>query len=305
MQGRRLRRAAFDRIHRTMNIRLLSVLTCAALLRAAVAGGQPPPEADDWREVGGAYDRRALTPRAERALSVLPLRWRRAETEHFTLHFEQAIFARKVARMAEFFYRTIAADLRGPADRGAGRSHILIFHSPRTWAAFLAAMPDLPSWSASLVEGTAMFLQQADDTRSGGGRLAHEMTHLVMNRFFTGRPPLWLQEGLAEYYGEFAWSAFKGIKKSRRAAFPPLRNPYPLASLLAATAYPVEPAAVSAFYETSRYLVGFLLLDHPPDVFPSFLKDLHAQADAGESFARHYGYASPAELDKAFGKFAR
>ena len=85
----------------------------------------------------------------------------------------------------------------------------------------------MPEWTFSRVEGPVMFLQQAENTSSSGDVLAHEMTHLVMNRFFERRRPLWLNEGLAEYYGEFAYSAFKGVKKSKRAQFGRLANAVP------------------------------------------------------------------------------
>ena len=34
-------------------------------------------------------------------------------------------------------------------------------------------------------------------------------------------------EGLAEWYGEFSYAAYKGVKKSRRTSFRSLRTKYP------------------------------------------------------------------------------
>ena len=154
--------------------------------------------------------------------------WKHAQTEHFVIHYEQAIFARKVARMAEFFYAFIAQDLQGAKDLVSGRSHIFIFRSEKRWKEFVRQAGDVPAWTFSHVEGTVMFLQQADNTSSSGDVLAHETTHLVMNRFFRKRCPLWLNEGLAEYYRRVRLLGVQGGQESKRTQFNRLANPFPL-----------------------------------------------------------------------------
>ncbi len=229
------------------------------------------------------------------------LAWKHAQTPHFVLHYEQAIFARKVARLSEFFYSFIAGDLQTP-DRIGGRSHIFIFQSPARWQALRQILPDVPAWSFSQVRGSMMLLQQADDTSSSGDVLAHEMTHLVLNRFLAGACPLWLNEGLAGYYGEFAYAAFKGIKKSRKAQFPRLERPYPTAELLNTEGYPAD---LDAFYTTAKYVVGFLLLKHDPNCFPRYLNDVLAGTDSQTALQTHYGFKDQAEFERAFLRFAR
>ena len=211
---------------------LLLLCSAASLPARAAARGEDAV----WSEVEEAdMDTRALNDRGRKALALPGIGWKHAQTEHFVLHYEQAIFARKVARMADFFYSYIAEDLQGAQDRVDGRSHIFIFRNPKRWDEMRKAFEDTPEWTFSLVQGTTMLLQQADDTTRSGDILAHEMTHLVVNRFFTGRLPIWLSEGLAEYFEEFAYSAMKGIKKSKRAQFQRLRFEYPLAELFRAT----------------------------------------------------------------------
>ena len=79
------------------------------------------------------------------------------------------------------------------------------------------------------------------------------------------RCPLWLNEGLAEYYREFAYSAYKGVKKSKRAQFTKLANPFPLEEMLYLQLYPSETRRVKSFYDTAQYFVAFLLLEHRPE----------------------------------------
>lgn len=272
----------------------LALLLLGNLLGAAVA---------DTLEEIDTFDRAALTPRGRETLEWPGIRWRHAQTEHFVLHFERKIFAQKVARMAEFLYRYISDDLSGPEDRVRGRSHIFIFRNPKRWRVFQQrAGQGEGGWAFSFVEGSVMYLQQAKDTPSSGGVLAHEMTHLVLNRFFRRRPPLWLNEGLAEWYGLFGRAAFKGVKKSRRGAFSRLSQALPLNVLLTSETYPA-PGQVRAFYDTARFLVGFLRLDYPPEKWNAFIDAVLSGADPQKALQDTYGFADRTSLRRAFDKF--
>jgi hypothetical protein len=285
------------------------LIAVMVLLGAGVCPAQVPTAestgTNSWAEVDLKHlDRLALTPRAKQVLESADLSWKHAQTEHFSIHYEQAIFARKVARMAEFFYNYIVDDLQGVKQQERGRSHIFIFRSEKRWREFCHASPGMPEWIFSQVEGPVMFLQQAENTSASGEVLAHEMTHLVMNRLFAGQPPLWLNEGLAEYYGAFGYAAFKGVKKSKRAQFGKLATPYPFEDLVYRTTYPREDWMVEAFYATAKYLVAFLMLDRPHEQFLPFLEDLLEGTQVVEAFGRHYGLYSLAEVEKEFRKFA-
>ncbi len=223
----------------------------------------------DWTEVTAEQmDTRILPPAGHKILAMEGISWKHAQTEHFVLHYEASIFAVKVARLAESFYTYISKDLGDVADRVGARSHIFIFKSDKRWQQLLETMPGVEKWSFSFVSGLMMCLQQSKGTLSSSASiLGHEMTHLVVNRFLPGRLPLWLNEGLAEYYGEFAYAAHKGIKKSKRAQFTRLGTIFPLEHLLDAKGYPVNTRDVQVFYQTSKYLVGFLLLAQPTEPF--------------------------------------
>ncbi len=254
-----------------------------------------------------AVERAALSAPERTFLDDPRQRWKHLQTDHFILHHDQKMFASRVARMGEQFYAAISADLPGLQDRTAPqRSHIFIFRNARDWQAVLDGTPGLEPWAASFVRGNVMFLQEVGTASSDKmGMLAHEMTHLVFNRFLPVRLPLWLNEGLAEYYGEFAYRAARGMGQGKRNAFPPLRQRTPIAELLNATTYPVQPAEVSRFYATSKYLVGYLLWKLPRDRWDAFFSRVLAGDNAQTALLETYGWADLDALEKEFVRFTR
>jgi hypothetical protein len=277
----------------------VSLLTLSALAQA--------PGTNDWQEVSvEAMDTAALTKRGKSILASDSWKWKHAQSPHFVVHFENGIFAAKVARMGEFFYDYIAKDLKGAKDQAPGRSHIFIFRNEKDWKQFqLEFGSGSTEWAFSLVEGTVMYLQQAGNIQSSAEVLGHEMTHLVVNRFMTGRIPIWLNEGIAEWYGEFAYAEFKGVKKSKKAQFRGLKQPYPLAELVASDAYPKSVRDVHRFYQTSKYLVAFLMMEKPVEKFLPFANDLGAGIAVTDALEQHYNYGSVAALDAEFARFIK
>ncbi|HMP90440.1 MAG TPA: hypothetical protein PJ991_09570 [Kiritimatiellia bacterium] len=261
---------------------------------------------DDWTDITrDQVDRVLLTQRGARLLDDSRFKWAHAQTQHFVIHYERKMFAVKVARQAEFFYEFIARDLGSAQDRMTNRSHIFIFRDSRDWNHFLSEYQIKTEWAFSLVEGMVMYLQQADSTRDSADVLGHEMTHLVFNRFYRGRMPTWLNEGTAEWYGEFAYSAFKGIKKSKRQVFRRIPQVYPVERLLTMSVYPTDLREVRAFYDTSKFLVGFLQLNFPDNKFEPFLAEMTTGVSVEDALKRHYGFNSIAEFEAAFRRFAR
>ena len=253
----------------------------------------------------GEFDDTYLSDLARSALQQEGFDWRHAETRHYVIHFEHGIFAKKVARMAEFYYDYISIDLESPKDRYSGRSHILIYRTPERWLRFMKELgPAELQWAFAFVHGPTMYLQQAKDTRSSAGVLAHEMTHLILNRFFERQPPAWLNEGLAEWYGEFAYSSYKGTKKSQRAVFQPIQQIIPLDVLLNLQTYPEDRDAVSLFYQTSKYLVGYLRMRHPEEMFQPFIGGVLEGQDPWLLIQSQYGYTDIEHLTRKFKSFA-
>lgn len=288
-------------------MRSAGVLAGLMLAGGVVLAEPPGAERSEMQEMAAdQVDRAQLTPRASRLVDATEFKWRHAQTEHFVVHYESGIFATKVARLAEFFYDFIAADLQGAQDRVSGRSHIFIFRNEKDWRTFQQNyMEGELEWAFSMVEGPVMYLQQADNLSSSAEVLGHEMTHLIVNRFFTGRLPLWLNEGLAEWYGEFAYAAFKGVKKSKRAQFQGLRSIVPVLDLIRASSYPADPESVRYFYDTSKHVVGFLQMERPPEKFVPFVKALMDGTDTPAALSDVYGFAGADDFARAFDKFRR
>ena len=286
------------------------------LLAAAGAVRAAPPattnqvakltDASIWKVVkGDELDTTACLPRDRAMIEDAGNKWKHAQTEHFVIHYEMDLFALKVAHMAEFFYSYIAHDLQGAEDRIPGRSHLFIFRTENKWKKFLEAQPDHKSWTYSFVQGPSMYLQQAENRTKSADVLAHEMTHLVINRFIRGGLPLWLNEGVAEYYGEFAFAAFRGTTRNPHAVFRALRDPVDLRALLATEKYPDNDQAVHRFYESSKYFVGFLLTKKPHESFPAFITAISTGMPPEEALKEHYGFADFKTVEKEFARFVR
>ncbi len=281
------------------------VLPTSAPPAGTAPGAAPAPAAQEI--AAAAVERTGLLPEDLVLLDDARHKWQHLQTAHFVLHHDQKMFAAKVARLGEQFYAAISADLPNLRDRiSPARSHVFIFRDPQEWKAIVAATPGMETWAASFVRNQAMYLQETGTAVADKmDTLAHEMTHLVFNRFLTVRLPLWLNEGLAEYYGEFAYRAAKGMGQSRSNAFRPLRQWTPLAELLAAADYPADPEEVSRFYATSKYLVGYLLLKQPREKWDAFFGRVLAGEPALPALLETYGWADVAAAEKAFAQFAR
>lgn len=287
-------------------MKILLILLLAGLSRPGFAA-DPRTAAVATDIPAAAVERTQLTPADLALLDNPKFKWKHLQTEHFILHHDQKMFAAKVARMGEQFYAAISDDLPNLRDRIApARSHVFIVRDARDWQGIVANSPNLQSWAASVVHGNVMWLQETGTaTADQMNTLAHEMTHLVFNRFLPVRLPLWLNEGLAEYYGEFAYRAAKGMGQSRGNAFRPLKRWTPLAELLTATTYPVDPEAAALYYTTSKYLTGYLLLKLPRPKWDAFFARLLAGDPALDSLLATYGWPDIAALEQDFSSFAR
>jgi len=291
-----------------------ALVWCPALLPAAAStnsipvAGPPAVASNSWTEVKtDEMDGHYLNPRAKALLQEAGDKWRHAQTPHYVVHFsasEGDLFAHKVALQSEFFYNYISKDLGDVQDLYPNRSHIFTFRNEYRWKKFLKTVPTVDPWAYSFVMGAVMFLQQAENTKTGAHVLAHETTHLVVNRFIGGSPPLWLNEGVAEYYGEFGLSEYRGLKRYAGSVFKGLREPMPLERLFAIVKYPGDRKEVDRLYETSKYFVGFLMTKKPHDRFCGFLKDM-AEKDALplDALKKHYDFPDLDTVQKEFTHF--
>ena len=231
--------------------------------------------------------------------------WHHLRTTHFVIHYEKKIFAAKVARLAESFYDYISADLPPdlPDRLATTPSHIFVFADSRDWPAVISGTPGLSPLTVSFVRNQAMYLQEWGENSSDKmSVLAHEMTHLVLNRFLRVRLPLWLNEGLAEYYGEFAYRAVRGMGQSKSSAFPPTKDLLPLKTLLSLTTYPPD-TVVLTYYRTAKYLVGFLRLKHDPACWNTYFTAVATGSPSTPALLSSFPYPDLSSLETAFQKF--
>ncbi|MBR6022902.1 MAG: hypothetical protein IK066_10870, partial [Kiritimatiellae bacterium] len=233
--------------------------------------------------------------------------WMLLETTHFKVFHDQKIFAEKVARLGEAFYDYISADMPGMVDRvGEGKSVICLFRKAEDWQAFLKTQEGGLEWSASFVRGNAMYLQATGDHMADRMEtLAHEMTHLVFNRFLAVRVPRWLNEGLAEYYGMFGYRAVRGMGVSKKGAFPPIRETFPLAMLVSMENYPSDVSQVLLFYKTGKYMVGFLTQREGGEPWKAAWARICAGEPALQAILEEFRFGSVAEMEKEFLKFCK
>lgn len=255
---------------------------------------------------GGSVPRDALL-RADLAwLDTPDHAWHHLRTTHFVIHYEKKIFAAKVARLAESFYDYISADLPPdlPDQLDATPSHIFIFADSRDWPSVLSGTLGLSPLTVSFVRNQAMYLQEWGDNSSDKmSVLAHEMTHLVLNRFLEKPLPLWLNEGLAEYYGEFAYRAVRGMGQSKSSAFPHTQDLLPLKTLLSLKTYPPDPIVLT-YYRTAKYLVGFLRLKHAPACWNTYLASVATGSPPISALLSSFPYPDLPTLESSFQKFA-
>ncbi|TAN38804.1 MAG: hypothetical protein EPN23_01535 [Verrucomicrobia bacterium] len=265
-----------------------------------------------WTEVSLAeMDARALKSNkaANELLEDDPDKWRQGQAQHYVVHFfanEGDLFARKVAAMADFFYDYISQDLGFVNDHFPFRSHIFTFRNEYRWKKFLKTQPTTEQWAYSYVSGACMFLQQAKNTKDSTETLAHENTHLVVNHFIKGSLPVWLNEGTAEYYGEFGLSAFRGLTRHSGTVFRGLRDPLPLTRLFKITdKYPEDRKEVDKLYKTAKYFAGFLMTKKPHEKFHDFLTAMAQDTDVTDALRKHYGFDDIAAAQKEFTHFCR
>ena len=195
------------------------------------------------------------SPAAEEA----PSDWKIVKGKHFLVyHREDDSFAQRTAAKAEDHYRTIAADLGftkyGDFWTWDKRVKIYIYASQKEFVGNTGA----PVWAG----GKADYRRKEISTFKGSSKflesvLPHELAHLVLRDFvgFTGRIPLWLDEGVAQWAekGERERALRRVRRLAERGGLKPLRE------LMTVSVRDIkDPVVVADFYAQSVGLVGFL-----------------------------------------------
>lgn len=230
------------------------------------------------------------------ALGISSGKWVHGETDHFIVHATRNV--EKAARRSEMFYGKIREFFGNRPDLMKGKSHVFAFGAEDDWAQFAGKIDQ--SWAAGITRGNEFFFFFGDEAKRTPAKAkvtAHEMTHLMFNRFFVGQLPLWLNEGIAEYFGQRESSTLTEFRRQMGAA-----KPYPLDELFAAKGYPSGQDRIQAFYAESAIIVDFLTKSEDRRaLLPKFV-DAVLKSGEFEAGLKVYGFKDRAEFEKEYRK---
>ena len=242
--------------------RQIPALTMLCATLAFFAPSRLPAQAvaeEGWKEVPfHELSNTSLNPFGQAALALNRDGWKHAESANFIYHYFDAAAARQVANEAEFYFRIIAQDLGREGEAVEKKAQIFIFTSAE-WDEFKRDV-HLEPWTGGVHSANELFITREGE-RFQGPTLGHEIAHLVVERFFGGHIPLWLNEGYAEYISGVLYAAYYRARGyGSKPRFPDMRAEeyIPLEKLTAITTYPASERDVVAFYVESRKLVTFL-----------------------------------------------
>ncbi len=156
---------------------------------------------------------------------------------------------------------------------------------PATLTIRLQRPPPFYKRAASLFRAEPLATQRDDEILLHPGRdplklafrLGHELSHWLAYQQFPVRPPLWLDEGLANGIGAAAAEACARSLRQTVARPPPPRldhHLFSLEELIALRNYPSSPAETGAFYWQAEALVSALRHKLGPEEFRSYLATL-------------------------------
>ncbi len=279
-----------------MSVRWFSLALALLVLPATLRADDPEDsfQAKTWEQLSD----QDVSEWGRTALDIGPAHWKHGETSHFIIHY--FLGGQMIARRSEKFYREIREFFGNRPDLMAGRkSHIFAFNNQRDWDAFQQAVT--PMKILGITRGNEFFYLATTESGqydSRGKTQAHEMTHLVFNRLFRGRPPLWLNEGIAEYFGQRKTSNWGEFRSQMQGAWK-----FNLDKLFAAQAYPQRPEDIQSFYAESAIIVDFLTRTADrAALLPKFVETMIADNDMDKA-VQVYGYKDLADFKSAYERY--
>jgi hypothetical protein len=241
------------------------------------------------------------------AFRVRPGEWLHSESDNFIYHYFENFIATPVATEAEFHYKFIARELKKDTTKWERKCHIFVFDRQEDWEAFKGDA-GLDPWTGGLHLNNELFILRDASRKWKGHVLAHETCHLVLDRFYSGGLPLWLNEGYAENSGVRSYASYFRARgyHSKPWSHKLKESDYvPMAEITQIMSYPENPAKISAFYVQSERMVRFLAaMDQK--AFLRFMEEMSGGAYFQTALTRAYGtrWASLEDFEREFKAFA-
>ena len=245
-------------------------------------------------------------PLGRKALAIHPEEWKHAETDHFIYHFVHGYVATPVSVEAEFHYRVVVKELEREPPSGETKSHIYIFERPEDWQQFQNA-GQLEPWTGGIHSQGSLFIVRNPAYKFSNNSLGHEITHLLMHRYYPDGIPRWLDEGFAQYVSKNAHASYqraRGYLAKPRSHLVATTDLFPLTAL-ASMDYPAGADEVTAFYDESERLVRFLAA-RDKSSFLALLDALSRHQPFETALLRQYSgkFASIAAVEEQFRVYA-
>jgi hypothetical protein len=246
---------------------------------------------------------KAISGYGQAALKIDEKKWRHAESDHFIIHYQLWDVKNRLIREAEFYYWKVQNDLKLTQDLVDHKSHLFVFQDDDHWRLFQASTGQRGLAGVTIQNEFFSYYPKKKDEEFSG-TVAHEMTHLVFNRFFTGRPPLWLNEGFAEYQAHKAYQSLFGKRYPGSNKDTTLINKLNFLEMTSWTGYNKNADLNQAFYAKSQVAVELLADKGGPEKLVEFIKTMIQNPDFKAAFDRHYS-ADFKGVDKFLKELAR
>lgn len=219
----------------------------------------------------GDLDLTGLSPIGREVLRK-PGNWTIGQSRHFM------VFAGSLPEVTDYIGQAEHAYQRaGQAfllDKAETRKAYLVsIANNREWRR-LARRHGLRKDGLAMQIGRELYLKEDTEQAKRADRIAHEVIHLRLFDAFGPRLPLWLDEGLAGYYGWLFAVEYQGRRDVILYRNQPALQEHVLLdidALLELTDYPPNEWTARAFYRQAEELIGALSERMPPREWKNFL----------------------------------
>ena len=292
-----------------MTRRLRAATRVATVLVAVALGALAVEAGPDVQAQGRAQSPAAAAP----AAPAMSRDWKRLRTPSLTVVGNAgAGELRRVATEIERFRLALGAFAPAMRLDSPLPTTVVVFSDDRAFMPFKPRqrgrpMPFVAGYFSPLPEEHRIVMSGTGQREFTFYVIFHEYTHLLVNQNVR-RLPLWLHEGLAEFYSTFSGSeqdgrTIIGRPIEWRVATLASSTPLPLARLTSPAALGEllrDPVATARFYATAWALTHYLMVGEGGGLRPkllAFVKACESGQDAGVAFKSVFG-EDLAPLDK-------